>query len=53
MTENPRTISPEALAADALNLMEELKVTALPVVTEEQTLIGLIQIHDLWRTELF
>ena len=33
--------------------MEEKKITALPVVDAEHRLIGLIHIHDLWRTELF
>ena len=53
MTASPRTVAPDALAVDALNLMEELKITALPVVDESDKLLGLIQIHDLWRTELF
>lgn len=53
MTSNPRTIGPDALAVDALKLMEGKKITALPVVDEGGLLVGLIHIHDLWRTELF
>jgi arabinose-5-phosphate isomerase len=53
MTADPRTVHGDALAVDALKLMEEKKITALPVIDPDQTLIGLIQIHDLWRTELF
>lgn len=53
MTADPLTVAPGALAVDALKLMEDRKITALPVVDEEKKLVGLIQIHDLWRTELF
>ncbi len=53
MTADPLTVRSDALAVDALKLMEEKKITALAVVDAEQRLIGLIHIHDLWRTELF
>ncbi len=53
MTANPLTVGSDALAVDALKLMEKKKITALPVVDDEHRLIGLIHIHDLWRTELF
>jgi arabinose-5-phosphate isomerase len=53
MTANPRTIGAEALAVDALKLMEDKKITSLPVVDEDGKLAGLIHLHDLWRTELF
>jgi arabinose-5-phosphate isomerase len=53
MTRNPVTISPEAVASVALKLMEDRKITSLPVVAADATLAGVIQIHDLWRTELF
>jgi arabinose-5-phosphate isomerase len=53
MTADPLTVRSDALAVDALKLMEERKITALPVVDDDQRLIGLIHIHDLWRTELF
>jgi arabinose-5-phosphate isomerase len=53
MTRSPRTIAPDAFAAEALQVMEELTITSLPVVDLEQRLVGVIQIHDLWRTELF
>lgn len=53
MTANPRTIGPEALAAEALHLMEERKITMLPVVDESGILLGIVQIHDLWGTQLF
>ena len=53
MTTDPVTINPEALATEALNIMEERRITALPVVDDAGVLAGVIQIHDLWRTELF
>ena len=53
MTPDPLTIPPAALAGEALKCMEERKITALPVVDAGGKLLGLIQIHDLWRTELF
>ncbi len=53
MTRGGVTIGPTALASEALRLMEERKITSLPVVDESRRLLGVIQIHDLWRTELF
>lgn len=53
ITRTPRTIRPDALASEALKLMEERKITSLPVVADDGALVGVIQIHDLWRTELF
>ncbi len=53
MTPTPATIGPEALATEALKLMEERKITSLPVVDDDRSLLGVVQIHDLWRTELF
>jgi arabinose-5-phosphate isomerase len=53
MTSTPVTIGPEALATEALKIMEERKITSVPVVDASRALLGVIQIHDLWRTELF
>jgi arabinose-5-phosphate isomerase len=53
MTQNPATISPSSLATEALRLLEEKKITSLPVVDVAGNLLGVVQIHDLWRTELF
>ena len=49
----PITITPDALAAQALKLLEERKITSLAVVDENGIRAGVVQIHDLWRTELF
>lgn len=53
MTRDPVTIAADALASEALKLMEDRKITSLPVVDPAGLLAGVIQIHDLWRTELF
>jgi arabinose-5-phosphate isomerase len=33
--------------------MEEMKITSLVVVDPERVVIGVVHLHDLWRTELF
>lgn len=53
MTSDPLTVEPRLLASAALQIMESRKITMLPVVGEDRRLEGLIQIHDLWRTNLF
>ncbi|RBW48309.1 KpsF/GutQ family sugar-phosphate isomerase [Marinobacter sp. F3R11] len=49
MTRNGRTIQSDQLAAEALNIMDELKINALPVVDESGALVGAINMHDLLR----
>ncbi|MBZ0333160.1 arabinose 5-phosphate isomerase KdsD [Marinobacter sp. JH2] len=49
MTRNGKTIQADQLAADALNIMEELKINALPVTDTEGNLVGAINMHDLLR----
>jgi len=49
MTRSPRTIGPEALAAEALRLMNERAITALFVVDAAGTPIGILHVHDLLR----
>ena len=53
MTVRPVTIGRDELASVALGLMEERKITSIPVVDDAMTLEGLVQIHDLWRLQLF
>ena len=47
MTKNPKQTTPNTLAVDALNLMEENKITMLPVVDENGKSIGMLHMHDL------
>jgi arabinose-5-phosphate isomerase len=53
MTPNPVTIRREGLATEALNLMENRKITSLVVKNKEGKVEGIIHLHDLWRTEMF
>jgi arabinose-5-phosphate isomerase len=52
MTPNPIAISRSALAAEALRLLEDRKITALVVVDAARRVEGVIHLHDLWRTDL-
>ena len=53
MTSGPSTIEPLVLAVEALNVMEKRKITSLPVVSGERRVLGVLHLHDLWRTEMF
>ena len=53
MTPEPVTIGPSALAVEALNRMENRRITSLIVVDERRRPLGMVHLHDLWRTELF
>ncbi len=49
MTSPCRTITGERLAAEALQLMDEKRINALPVVDADNRLIGALNMHDLLR----
>ena len=54
MTRGPVTVSRRTLAVEALNIMEQRKITSIVVVEDgTQQVAGVVQIHDLWRTEMF
>jgi arabinose-5-phosphate isomerase len=53
MTGTPKTISEDELATAALARMEKLKITSLIIVDDDRALLGVIHIHDLWRTQMF
>jgi arabinose-5-phosphate isomerase len=53
MSKEPKTIHEGELATAALSKMEEMKITSLVVIDAEMNVIGVIHVHDLWRTELF
>ena len=52
MTAGPRTIRPEALAVEAVQLMERHKVNQLLVVDERGRLVGALNMHDLFRAKV-
>jgi arabinose-5-phosphate isomerase len=49
MTKNPKTIGPQALAAEALGRMNEKKVTSLFVIDDGMKVLGIIRMHDLLK----
>jgi len=53
MTRNPVTLPRTELAASALRLMEEKKITSILVVDAAGRLEGVVHIHDLWTLQLF
>jgi len=49
MTAHPKTIAPGELAAEAVRLMEQYRITALLVVGDDGLLVGALNVHDLLR----
>lgn len=49
MHENCKTTPADALAVEAVNTLEENKITSLLVSDDDQRLIGALNIHDLFR----
>lgn len=47
MHAQPQTITPNRLAVDAVDLMEQHKINALLVVNEQGALVGALNMHDL------
>ncbi len=52
MTRDPLTIGRAQLATAALALMEQKKITSLPVVGDGGVVEGVVHLHDLWQTEM-
>ncbi|HJY76876.1 MAG TPA: KpsF/GutQ family sugar-phosphate isomerase [Burkholderiales bacterium] len=52
MTPGPRTIRPEALAVEAVQIMERHKVNQLLVVDGDGRLAGALNMHDLFRAKV-
>ena len=52
MSKGPKTIRGDELAASALNIMEQKKITSLVVTDADSTVKGIIHLHDLWGTEM-
>ena len=49
MTKEPRVTRPDALAAAAVNQMENHGIMAMPVVDEGARLVGIVHLHDCMR----
>jgi len=52
MHPNCKTTSADVLAAEALHLLEENKITSLLVADDDGKLVGALNIHDLFREGL-
>jgi arabinose-5-phosphate isomerase len=52
MTRKPKIVGPEIFAIAALDIMEQKKITSLPVVDEAGRLQGVLHLHDLWGTQM-
>jgi len=49
MTPGCKTVHPGMLAAEALQIMDTTKINALPVVDDDNELVGALNMHDLLR----
>jgi arabinose-5-phosphate isomerase len=49
MTAGGKVARPRMLAAEAVHMMEEHRITALPVVDDDGVLVGALNVHDLLR----
>ena len=52
MTVNPRSIGPDALAVEAVQMMEKFNITQLVVVEANQKLVGALNMHDLLKAKV-
>lgn len=52
MTREPRTIGPDKLAAEAVQIMEQYKVNQLLVVDAGQHLVGALNTHALFKAKV-
>ena len=53
MTKNPVTLARTELAASALRLMEQRKITSVVVVDAQRHVEGVVHLHDLWTLQIF
>jgi len=52
MTPRPRTILPDKLAVEAVEMMEHFRINALPVTDADGRLLGALNMHDLFRAKV-
>jgi arabinose-5-phosphate isomerase len=52
MTKGAKTIRPDVLAVEAVKLMESHKINQLLVVDQRGTLVGALNMHDLFRAKV-
>jgi arabinose-5-phosphate isomerase len=52
MSKNPRSISPDSLAVEAVRMMEERNISQMLVVDADNKLVGALNMHDLLRAKV-
>ncbi|MDA0190575.1 MAG: KpsF/GutQ family sugar-phosphate isomerase, partial [Proteobacteria bacterium] len=52
MSREPRSIGPDKLAVEAVEMMEHYKINQLPVVAGDGALIGALNMHDLFQAKV-
>jgi arabinose-5-phosphate isomerase len=52
MSRNPRCIGPDALAAEAVQIMEQYNITQILVIDSANKLVGALNMHDLLRAKV-
>ncbi len=52
MHANPRTLGPDQLAVEAVELMEQYRINQVLVAEADGTLVGALHIHDLTRAKV-
>ncbi|MBI5891794.1 MAG: KpsF/GutQ family sugar-phosphate isomerase [Nitrosomonadales bacterium] len=52
MSKNPRSIGPDALAVEAVQLMEQYNISQLPVVEGDKKLVGALNMLDLLKAKV-
>ncbi|MBI2306628.1 MAG: KpsF/GutQ family sugar-phosphate isomerase [Rhodocyclales bacterium] len=52
MTRNPRSIGPDKLAVEAVEMMEQFRINQLPVTDGDGRLLGALNMHDLFKAKV-
>ena len=52
MNKNPKSIHPDELCVSAVKKMEEFSIISMPVVDNENRVIGVVHLHDLMRARV-
>ena len=52
MGQRPRTIGPDRLAVEAVEMMEQHQINQLPVVDDSGLLVGALNMHDLFKAKV-
>jgi arabinose-5-phosphate isomerase len=52
MTPNPRTIPPDLIAEEAIEMMEKHRINHLIVANSDKTLLGALNLHDLFAAKV-